>query len=190
MLGLIILFFTFVLMLFGQSGPVEESSDGSKYYNNNSVYEEAEVESNLLAEPTFRNTYWGNSKTDVKFSETATLEDSDYESLVFVENNLAIVYFFNEYEELYQASYISFEYFTDDSEYLAEYHKIGEALKIEYGQPVSTDIETGNFDFIEGENNTSYLTTWETEESEITLSVTFGDEEPMIVLVYEDIDFE
>ena len=94
-------------------------------------------------DPDFRNVNWGMSKEEVKLYETESLAEEDTDTLLYYVEVLnleaALMYFFNENNELYEAGYLFTEDYTNDNMYLIHYDNVKEELITLYGTPTSDE---------------------------------------------------
>jgi len=129
----------------------------------------------------FRKTKWGMTKEQVKATESVKLTGATDTLLNYSSEiagmNATIGFSFSE-DKLYRASYAFNEEHTNKNNYISDYENVKEILTREYGSPKSDSSEWRN-DLYENDpqywglaislGHVVYLTTWETETTEILL---------------------
>jgi len=91
----------------------------------------------------FRGSSWGDSKLDVKKSETFPVSDENNDSLVYKTSiggvDVAALYQFLD-DRLIQAAYISTESHFNKNDFIDDYNKLKQLLIKKYGDPFSDNI--------------------------------------------------
>ena len=153
----------------------------------------------------FRNSCWGDSMDDVKNSETLTLEVELEDAIGYSGYNISgidmvTLYKFNNDGKLYTAVYGSRETHVNKNLYISDYNTIKKALNEKYGDTGYTDEQDEIwYDSLYKDNkdkygtaisagHLSYVSTWNTETTKITLMLTGDNFEISLSLFYEDVN--
>ena len=183
--------------------------ENSSSQNSKNIFAEEEKESfssgiqesssvaSTIEDPDFRNVKWGMSKEEVKRYAQEELTEAD-EGFINIETELlekkvALLYQFNDKDQLYQAAYSSLEEHTNKNLYLEDYEQFKESLIEKYGQP-SEDEEfwrsnlyrdnPGDYGMAVAVGDLVKRTTWETDNTKIVLGITGDNFEIGVVIVY------
>ena len=135
---------------------------------------------------TFRNTYWGMSKAQVKESEKTNLIKEEANLLVYQgtvsDLGCLIVYIFSQ-EKLVRCKYSIIEKHTNRNDYITDQQKLKKILIDKYKDPIQDDTAWKNdlyrndyqeWGFAVSVGHLVYFTKWENTETEITL-VLYGE---------------
>lgn len=148
----------------------------------------------------FRNAKWGDSPETVKNYETQITLSENNDALIgdcrIIGYNATAIYIFDDSEKLAGGSYI---FFPDEhrsaGKYISTYEDLKEALIDEYGEPTEDIIRAlDDQDFIDfyGEemalsyNNIEYEARWETETTNIYLSLGAPNYQINLGIIYMD----
>lgn len=101
-------------------------------------------EKNMEFTGDFRSSLWGDSKADVKKSETSQFSDENDDSVVYKTNlagvDVAVLYQFMD-DKLIQAAYISTESHFNKNDFIDDYNKLKQLLIKKYGDPIGDNIQ-------------------------------------------------
>lgn len=153
-------------------------------------------------ESDFRNARWGMTKTEVKQLENSILRFENDNSLFY--NGVRIKYL--EFELLYRftnnkltsAYYSSITEHTNKNDYISDYKTLKTLLTQKYGEPIEDKVVWKD-DLYKGDNEEGfavsvghlfYYANWETESTEVDLTLWGNNYEVKLMLSYSGKEFK
>lgn len=152
----------------------------------------------------FRQTNWGMSKEEVVEIEGKDFEEQNIgiQNLLGYEASLlnmesALVFSFIE-NKLFAAGYVIGETHTNENNYIDDYNKIKSALTEKYGKPSSDNINWKNdlykndqqdWGFAISLGHLEYIASWETETTDINLTLTGNNHDITLRVMYFSKEF-
>lgn len=152
----------------------------------NGTWEKLEEKKNPITNNNIRNTYWGMNVTDVEKSEEIVLDKSNPNMLVgetIISGFEAVIAFDFINNELYAIRYIFVNEHSDDSGFVYDFDGLKNKLIKKYGNASKDDRyftdelyedTPSEWGMALGRGTLSYFTTWNTSDTEISLSL-YGD---------------
>ncbi len=142
------------------------------------------AESSFAGDYNFRKTKWGMSIAQVKSSEPLKVVKEDKDLLVYktivIGKNVFLVYIFVD-NQLVRARYVLAESHTNKNDFISDYNDFKEILTKKYGKPKQDETFWRN-DLYKDDyyhwgtaislGHLVYLSSWETQDTEITLILT------------------
>ena len=189
-----IILFLFLVPLYGQTQAT--TSDGrAVILNEDGTW--AYVPKVEPGEFTFRKTYWGMSRDEVKATEDIKVSREESTDIAYIGkvSNLdtAIIYYFAA-QKLVKAGYWIMQKHSNENDYIRDYAVMKNALNEKYGTPTIDETEWKNtlyahdkekFGFAVGLGHLQFWSFWETDATKILLRLTGDNYEIALRLEYE-----
>jgi len=160
-----------------------------------------EPETTTAPIPDFRNSFWGDSVEAVKEVETDVLVKESKTVLLYrtkvIDYSANLVFYFDDNGKLYNGTYLFTDKHAKGLYYLNQYNELKNSLNVKYGKFLTEEVKYHRdkelVDAI-GEATAlefgyiSYLATWKTENTQITLSMMADNYEIFIIASYTDLN--
>lgn len=193
----LVLLFLFVLVVTGCS-----TSGGATVEVDSSQSTNSEV-SNEVVNPDLRSVKWGMAPEDVKAAESPTLPIDEREgSLVYQDSindmDTYLMYNFTENNELFRGGYVVTSRHSNPTLYVTDIKRLKDSLTEKYGTPKEDKTIWLNDLYKDDPNNWGmavvtgkvvFMTKWETETTNITVSLRGDNYEPEFALGYTGKDY-